>query len=223
MSLYLVKTPSIIKSIFKNLVWSFADTEKKLYLTFDDGPTPAFTPFILQQLKKYQAKATFFCVGNNIEKYPEIFQQIIDEGHSVGNHTFNHLNGWKTNTAVYLKNIEISEKYIEVNSNFNPSASSGQAIQHSKLFRPPYGKMTLSQVKKLRTQGYKIIMWDVLSGDFDSSISDEKVLKNVLNHTKNGSIIVLHDHQKAYKNLQYCLPKILENYNRLGFTFEKII
>ncbi|MDO9261559.1 MAG: polysaccharide deacetylase family protein [Flavobacteriaceae bacterium] len=207
MNLYLVKTPNLIKTIFKDLVWSFSNLDKKLYLTFDDGPTPEITNFILAELKKMNAKATFFCVGENVKKYPAIFQQIIDDGHSVGNHTFNHLNGWKTSTAVYLKNIEVSEKYFEGNS---------------KLFRPPYGKITLSQVKKLRTKGYQIIMWDVLSGDFNKSISPEKVMNNVLNNTQNGSIIVFHDHQKAHKNLAYCLPKILDYYSNLGFTFEKI-
>ena len=214
MAFYLVKTPNFIQSLFKDLVWSFTDTEKKLYLTFDDGPTPEITPFILAELKKINAKATFFCVGGNIEKHPTIFQQILNDGHSVGNHTFNHLNGWKTSSSLYLKNIENLEKYFNEKSKVK--------IQNSKLFRPPYGKITLSQVKKLRTQGYQIIMWDVLSGDFDVNISKEKVLDTILKNTENGSIIVMHDHQKAFKNLAYCLPKILDYYSNLGFTFEKI-
>lgn len=222
MHFYLVKTPNFIKSLFKDLVWSFTNAEKKIYLTFDDGPTPEITHFILQQLKHYQAKATFFCVGENIKKFPEVFQQIIDEGHAVGNHTNNHLNGWKTTSFNYLKNMEDFEIYFNENSKFNPSASSEQAIQNSKLFRPPYGKITLSQVKKIKSQGYQIIMWDVLSGDFDIKISKEKVLDNILKTTVNGSIIVMHDHQKAKEKLTYCLPIILKHYTSLGFTFEKI-
>ncbi len=214
MNLYLVKTPNLIKTIFKDLVWSFSNLEKKIYLTFDDGPTPEITQFILAELKKINAKATFFCVGENVKKYPEIFKQIINDGHAVGNHTFNHLNGWKTTTSRYLKNIEDSEKYFDENSKFK--------IQNSKLFRPPYGKIKFSQIKKLQENGFKIIMWDVLSGDFDLSISPEKVLKNVINNTQNGSVIVFHDHQKSIEKLHYCLPKILTYYSNLGFAFEKI-
>ncbi|MDP3353681.1 MAG: polysaccharide deacetylase family protein [Flavobacteriaceae bacterium] len=214
MHFYIVKTPNFIKSFFKDLVWSFTNSEKKLYLTFDDGPTSEITPFILEQLKKHNAKATFFCVGENIDKFPAIFQQIIEEGHTVGNHTNNHLNGWKTTTSIYLKNIEDSEKYFNENPKFK--------IQNSKLLRPPYGKIRFSQINKLKEKGFKIIMWDVLSGDFDINISKEKVLNNILKNTVNGSIIVMHDHHKADEKLQYCLPIILKHYTSLGFTFEKI-
>ncbi|MDP2088706.1 MAG: polysaccharide deacetylase family protein [Flavobacteriaceae bacterium] len=211
MSLYLVKTPNFIKSLFKDLVWSFTISEKKLYLTFDDGPTPEITPFILQQLKQFNAKATFFCVGENVEKYPEIFQQIISEGHSVGNHTNNHLNGWKTNTIDYLNNIEIAQ--IEIQKHL---------VSETKLFRPPYGKIKLSQIKKLQKKGFEIVMWNVLSGDFDSSISKEKVYQNIIKNTENGSIIVLHDHQKAIKNVKFALPLLIKYYQSLGFTFKPI-
>lgn len=211
MHLYLVKTPRFIQSLFKDLVWSFSTSEKKLYLTFDDGPTPEITSFILQQLENYNAKATFFCVGENIEKHPEIFKQILHNGHAVGNHTHNHLNGWKTSTQHYIKNIDIAQNIIEKH-------------HHSKtnLFRPPYGKIKRSQIKELKNKGYKIIMWDILSGDFDINISTEKTFKNILRNTKNGSIIVMHDHQKSLEKLNYCLPKILEHYTNLGYTFEKI-
>lgn len=211
MHFYLVKTPNFIKSFFKDLVWSFTISEKKLYLTFDDGPTPETTLFILAQLKKYNAKATFFCVGENIEKHSVIFNQIIDEGHAVGNHTKNHLNGWKTGTLKYIENIEKTQKTIE-----------NQYLSNTKLFRPPYGKIKFSQIKKLRENGYKIIMWDILSGDFDVDISKERVLNNILKNTVNGSIIVMHDHQKAKDKLQYSLPIILKHYTSLGFSFEKI-
>lgn len=214
MHLYLVKTPNYIKSFFKDLVWSFTISEKKLYLTFDDGPSPEITLYILEQLKKYNAKATFFCVGENIIKYPNTYQQIIDNGHAVGNHTHNHLNGWKTPTSKYLKNIKESDKYMNENSSFK--------IQNTKLFRPPYGKIKFSQIKELKNNGFKIIMWDVLSGDFDKNISNEKVLNNILKSTVNGSIIVMHDHQKSITKLQYCLPKILNHYINLGYCFEKI-
>lgn len=211
MHFYLVKTPNFIKSFFKDLIWSFTISKKKLYLTFDDGPTPEITLFILEQLKKYNAKATFFCVGENIEKHPTIFNQIVDEGHAVGNHTKNHLNGWKTGTLKYVENIEKTQKTIE-----------NQYFSNTKLFRPPYGKIKFSQIKKLREIGYKIIMWDILSGDFDVDISNEQVLNNILKNTVNGSIIVMHDHQKAKDKLQYSLPIILKHYTSLGFSFEKI-
>ncbi|MCM2301011.1 MAG: polysaccharide deacetylase family protein [Flavobacteriaceae bacterium] len=211
MHFYLVKTPNFIKSLYKDLVWSFTVSEKKLYLTFDDGPTPEITLFILEQLKNYNAKATFFCVGENIEKHPAIFKKIIDEGHTVGNHTNNHLNGWKTKTLDYIDNIEKAQKKL-IN----------QYLSKTKLFRPPYGKIKFSQIEKLKENGYKIIMWDILSGDFDIGISKEQVLNNILKNTVNGSIIVMHDHQKAKDKLQYCLPIILKHYTSLGFSFEKI-
>lgn len=211
MSLYLVKTPNFIKSLFKDLVWSFTTSEKKIYLTFDDGPTPEITNYILEQLKLHQAKATFFCVGENIEKHPSIFSKIIIEGHSVGNHTHNHLKGWKTNNTSYIENIEKAQITIQKNSSIT-----------SKLFRPPYGKIGYFQSKKLKKRGHKIIMWDVLSGDFDLKITAEKTLKNVLNNVQNGSIVVFHDHQKAYEKLQYCLPIILNHYSSLGYSFEQI-
>jgi peptidoglycan/xylan/chitin deacetylase (PgdA/CDA1 family) len=211
MHFYLVKTPNFIKSFFKDLVWSFTNSEKKLYLTFDDGPTSEITHFILEQLKKYNAKATFFCVGENIDKFPTIFQQIIDDGHAVGNHTNNHLNGWKTNALDYIFNINEAQNKFEK-----------YQLLKTHLFRPPYGKIKFSQIKKLKERGYKIIMWDILSGDFDINISKEKVLNNILKSTVNGSIIVMHDHQKANEKLQYCLPIILKHYTNLGYTFEKI-
>jgi peptidoglycan/xylan/chitin deacetylase (PgdA/CDA1 family) len=215
MSFYWIKTNFFIKKIFPNYIWDLPNTEKKIYLTFDDGPTPEITEWVLGQLKKHQAKATFFCIGNNIEKYPSIFSKIINEGHSIGNHTFNHLNGWKNSTENYLHNIALCKSEI---LNLNSKLLNLK----SPLFRPPYGKIKTAQSKKLRQLGYKIIMWDVLSADFDQSISPEKCLENVLSNVKTGSIIVFHDSVKALRNLEYALPKSLEILKKRGFEFDVI-
>ncbi len=208
MSCYWVKTNILVKKLFSHYVWAIPNTENKIYLTFDDGPTPKITEWVLQELKKYNAKATFFCIGNNIEKHPEIFEKIVSNGHSIGNHTFNHWNGWKTSTEDYLENVALGEI----------------AISNSKstFFRPPYGKIKASQVKKLRQLGYQIILWDVLSGDFDTQISPEKCLENVLKNVKSGSIIVFHDSVKAFPNLEYTLPKALQYWTKKGFVCDAI-
>ncbi|MCF8321762.1 MAG: polysaccharide deacetylase family protein [Flavobacterium sp.] len=208
MSLYWIKTNALIKKIFSNYVWSIPNSENKIYLTFDDGPTPIITDWVLDELEKQDAKATFFCIGNNIEKHPEIFAKTINKGHAVGNHTFNHLNGWKVNTKKYVENTKICETAI-----YN---------LQSKIFRPPFGKIKISQSIKLRSLGYKIIMWDVLSADFDNTISPEKCLKNVLKNVESGSIIVFHDSKKAYKNLSYTLPKALKYWKEKGLVFDVI-
>lgn len=215
MSFYWIKTNSVIKKIFSNYIWDVSNTENKIYLTFDDGPIPEITEWVLEELKKHNAKATFFCIGNNIEKHPEIFEKVINEGHSVGNHTFNHLNGWKTSTEDYLENAKLGEASI---SNLKSEIYNLQ----SKLFRPPYGKIKTSQAKKLQQLGYKIIMWDVLSADYDTSISPEKCLDNVLKNVTSGSIIVFHDSIKAFPNLEYTLPKALKYWAAKGFVFEKL-
>ena len=207
MKFYLIKTPSFIKFIFNNWIWHFSAKKKVIYLTFDDGPTPEITDWVLNELKKHEAKATFFCIGKNIEKYPKLFRKIIKEKHAVGNHTNNHLNGWKTTTEAYLKNTEDSEKYF---------------AENSKLFRPPYGKLKLSQSKQIRKKGYKIVMWDVLSADFDVKISKEKCLENVVRNIQNGSIVAFHDSIKAAEKLKFVLPQILEYYTDKGFTFKRI-
>lgn len=214
MSFYWIKTNALIKKLFSNYVWDIPNTENKIYLTFDDGPTPEITDWVLQELEKFNAKATFFCIGNNIEKHPEIFDKVIAEGHSIGNHTYNHLNGWKTSTREYIENSGhwsvISSQNYQLNT------------EHYKLFRPPYGKIKPSQSKKLRQNGYKIIMWDVLSADFNSDISKEKCLENVKKNVKSGSIIVFHDSVKAFSNLEYTLPKALQYWKEKGFVFESI-
>jgi len=215
MSFYWIKTNALIKKIFSNYIWDVSNTENKIYLTFDDGPIPEITEWVLEELKKHDAKATFFCIGHNIEKHPEIFEKVINEGHSVGNHTFNHLNGWKTSTEKYLENTKLCEASI---SNLQSKIYNLK----SKLFRPPYGKIKTSQAKKLRQLGYKIIMWDVLSADYDTTITPEKCLENVLQNVIPGSIIVFHDSVKAFPNLEYTLPKALKYWKNKGFVFEKL-
>lgn len=213
MSFYWVKTNRLIKRVFRNFIWHLPNKEKKVYLTFDDGPTPEVTEWALNVLKAHNIKATFFCIGNNIEKYPDIFQKVIDGGHAIGNHTYNHLNGWNTDNNTYFDNIAAAEKSI---MDRLPS------FLQNKLFRPPYGKIKASQSAEVRKQGYKIIMWDVLSADFDQAITQEKCLNNVIENTCEGSIIIFHDSVKAYTNLSYALPKAIEYLKNKGFIFDKI-
>jgi len=213
MKAFWIKTNWFIKTIFPNYIWRMPTCEKIVYLTFDDGPTPEITNWVLNQLQKFEAKATFFCVGNNIEKNPAIFNQIIADGHTIGNHTFNHVKGWNTSANDYVNEVEKCEETIE---------KSSVKRQKSRLFRPPYGKIKPSQAKLLRSKGYKIIMWDVLSGDYDTTISKEKCLKNVLHHVESGSIIVFHDSVKAFPNLEYTLPKTLSFLTEKGYKMKAI-
>ena len=213
MAFYWVKTNRFIKWLFPKFIWHLPNEEKTVYLTFDDGPTPEVTAWVLDVLKAHNIKAIFFCIGSNIEKHPAIFKRIIDEGHTVGNHTYNHFNGWKTDNNTYFKNIKETENVIV---NDMP-----QFVSH-KLFRPPYGKIKASQAAEVRRQGYKIIMWDVLSADFDQTITPEKCLKNVINNTRRGSVIIFHDSVKASKNLMFALPKAIEYLKKNKFRFAKI-
>jgi peptidoglycan-N-acetylglucosamine deacetylase len=214
MDFYWIKTNAIIKRLFSNQIWDIPNTEKKVYLTFDDGPTPEITEWVLSILKEQDVKATFFCIGDNIRKYPNLFQKVTSEGHSIGNHTFNHLQGWKTSNREYLENVRFCENVIKQKTT--------DGVLQSKLFRPPYGKIRLSQSARLRKQGYKIIMWDVLSADFDIQVTPEKCLENVIKNTTQGSIIVFHDSKKAFKNLEYVLPKTIEILKEKGFRFDTI-
>ena len=221
MKAYWVKTNRVIKKLFSNYVWDIPNKENKIYLTFDDGPTPEVTAWVLDQLKKYHAKATFFCIGKNIEQHPEIFKKIIEKGHTIGNHTFNHLNGWKTNTNEYIENsVQCSVAINQLTG--HRTADCILNSEHCKLFRPPYGKIKRAQAKKLRQKGFKIIMWDVLSADFDQSITKEKCLNNVISNTQSGSIIVFHDSVKAFKNLEYVLPRALQYLAENNFSFETV-
>lgn len=194
-----VKTPVLLMKLFPGLIWHFSsrgeERENHLFLTFDDGPTPEVTPWVLDCLKEYGARGTFFCLGRNVEKYPEIYRQIINEGHAVGNHTYSHLKGWKTPNSEYFNDIRLAQQNID-----------------SRLFRPPYGRFSKSQIREIR-KDYEIVMWDVLSQDFDKSISPQKCLANVEAHIRPGSIIVFHDSVKARKNLYYVLPQLLEKYS----------
>lgn len=218
MQLYLVRTPIFIQQIFNKYYWSFSflkSSEKVIYLTFDDGPTPKITEWTLNTLKQYNATATFFCIGKNIKNHPNIVKKIIEGGHNIGNHTYNHLNGWKNNTETYLKNIELTENCIQSEINKKTKNS-------TLLFRPPYGKIKRKQANLLLKKGYKIIMWNVLSADFDQKITPQKCLTNVISNTKNGSIIVFHDSVKATANLKYALPKVLAHFSKKGYEFKHI-
>ena len=203
--IYLAKTPTFVNKLFPRYNWRISKHPKCLYLTFDDGPIPEITPWVLDTLKDFNAKATFFCIGENVINNPNIFKRIIDEGHSVGNHTFNHLNGWQVKNSKYLENVALCNKIVQ-----------------SKLMRPPYGQIRNAQAKELIKLGYKIIMWDVLSWDFSNKVSYKKCLNNVVNNVQGGSIIVFHDNLKAEKNLKYSLPKCLAQLQRLNYTFEPI-
>ncbi|MCK4664248.1 MAG: polysaccharide deacetylase family protein [Bacteroidales bacterium] len=196
--------PGIIKKIYHKLLWSFKGTPKELFLTFDDGPTPEITQWVLDELEKFNAKATFFCLGRNVEKHPEIYNKIINNGHSVGNHTYSHLNGWKTKVNEYLEDVELAKQFID-----------------SKLYRPPYGKLKPLQKRGLLEQ-FKIVMWDVLSGDYDIKTDKNKCLENIINFSKSGSVIVMHDSVKAKENLYYVLPKILEYFSDKDYCFSSI-
>jgi peptidoglycan/xylan/chitin deacetylase (PgdA/CDA1 family) len=199
---FFVKTNWLIRLLFPKYTWKISNTEKVIFLTFDDGPTPEITQWVINELKKYNAKATFFCIGENIKKYPDIFLKITQEKHAIGNHTFNHLNGWKTDCEKYLENIELC---TEVTSKHIPFTN--------KLFRPPYGKIKKKQAKQIISSGYKVIMWDVISYDFDNTISKD---------IESGSIIVFHDSKKAWVNLEYSLPKTLEYLHKNGFTCKSL-
>lgn len=185
-------------------LWRVPVREKVLYLTFDDGPVPEITPWVLDTLQEWGARATFFCVGDNVRKHPEVFDRLLRSGHALGNHTFNHLNGWKTPLAVYLENIEKC-----------------RAVLPSRLFRPPYGLMTPAQIRQVR-RGFRIVMWEVLSWDINPAVSPEKCLENVLSNARPGSVVVLHDSLKSARNLRFVLPEILRHFTGLGYRFEGI-
>jgi peptidoglycan-N-acetylglucosamine deacetylase len=202
--LYAVKTPWWLKKLYRRCIWHLpSGGEKTLYLTFDDGPHPTITPFVLQQLAQYGAKASFFCIGQNVERFPDIYRQVLAAGHRVGNHTQHHLNGWTTEDEQYLQDVATAAGHIG-----------------SDLFRPPYGRIRFSQLKKMRD--YRVVMWSVLSGDFDTGITAEQCLRNVVRHAKSGDIIVFHDSEKAFERLKGSLPVVLQHFGQLGYVFKAI-
>jgi peptidoglycan/xylan/chitin deacetylase (PgdA/CDA1 family) len=202
--MYLVKTPRLLKSLYPELTWNKSRDNHCIYLTFDDGPIPIVTPYVLNILKQYEAKATFFCIGDNVNKHPDIFEQVKKDGHAIGNHTYSHLKGWKTEDKTYTQNFLKADELL-----------------HANLFRPPYGRIKKSQIKLLKQAkpGIELIMWDVLSGDFDINLKPEICLRNVLKNTENGSIIVFHDSLKAFDRLEYVLPRAMEVWSGMGYEF----
>lgn len=203
-TVYLVKTPNIVQSLWPRFLWRVPTQERVLYLTFDDGPIPEVTPWVLDVLKEFNAKATFFCVGENVRRYPEIYQRILAEGHSTGNHTYNHLNGWKTKTLDYLKNVRRCAHLVR-----------------SNLFRPPYGRLSPCQHASLERH-YTIVLWDVLSGDFDQNVDAQQCLENIVENSASGSIIVLHDNIKTAEKLCFVLPELLRHFTQQGYRFEEL-
>jgi peptidoglycan/xylan/chitin deacetylase (PgdA/CDA1 family) len=200
-----------MRAIYPNFLWRIPTQEKEIYLTFDDGPIPEITEFVSEELNKYQAKATFFCIGDNIQKYPNVFQKLVNEQHTIGNHTFNHLKGWDTENTAYLENFKKCRVEIEKNN----------TTKFTTLFRPPYGRIKKSQAKEI-LKTHQIVMWDVLSGDYDQNFAKDKVLSKTIKYTEQGSIVLFHDSLKASKNMMYALPRVLEHFSERGFTFKSL-
>ncbi|MBC7935245.1 MAG: polysaccharide deacetylase family protein [Rhizobacter sp.] len=204
---YLVKTPTWVKKLYPKRTWEITGSGKEIFLSFDDGPHPVHTGFVLDELRKYNAKATFFCIGKNVAEHPEVYRRIVEEGHAIGNHTHNHLNAWKVKDGAYLNNIDMARRYID-----------------SNLFRPPYGKINSFLVNQLLSPAYSLrtIMWTVLSGDFDTRITNARCLENVLLHAKEGSIVVFHDSDKAQERMRFALPEVLKYFSEKGFVFSAV-
>lgn len=202
--MYLAHVPTIVQKLFGAFTWQGHAPGKRVYLTFDDGPIPEVTPWVLDLLAAYDARATFFCVGENVGRYPALFARLRADGHAVGNHTHNHLSGWDTDVDAYLANVDACAHLVD-----------------SRLFRPPYGRLSLRKACRLR-QDYRIVMWDVLSGDFDTSLTGRACVANVLDNVRAGSIVVFHDSLKAEPNLRYALPRVLKSLSREGFRFEAL-
>ena len=197
-----VQTPKFIQALFPSLIWRKETKNKEVWLTFDDGPTPEVTPWILAILKKENVKATFFLVGKQIEQYPALLGDIINGGHVIANHSYSHKNGWLTSKKKYVTDVKKCQELMPLN----------------QLFRPPYGKITKVQISELKTK-YKIILWDVLAWDFQQKTTPKKVQKNILKNTRSGSIIVLHNNRKSFKNLQSILAETIKNLKEKGFSF----
>jgi peptidoglycan/xylan/chitin deacetylase (PgdA/CDA1 family) len=202
--MFLHKTNFLLRAFYPRFAWRVPTREKVIYLTFDDGPIPDVTEFVLETLQNHQAKATFFCIGDNVKKHPGIFQQVHQAGHSIGNHTFNHLNGWKTEDEPYLENIRKCQQ---------------QLGQPTRLFRPPYGRLKRSQGHEV-LKTHDVIMWDVLTGDFSLSLQPEVVLQKTLKYTEPGSIILFHDSLKAWPRMSYALPRVISHFSERGYRFD---
>jgi len=200
----IVRPPSLLTRALHRMTWDLKGELREVYLTFDDGPTPVVTPWVLNQLARAGAKATFFCLGRNVDKYPDLYRQILSSGHSVGNHSYSHLKGFRSSVRRYMDDIRLASGLID-----------------SKLFRPPYGRIYPGQVRAV-LQEYDIIMWDVLSIDYNNGLTGERVYQNVVKNVKEGSIIVFHDSEKASDNLYYALPRTLEFLRQEGFLMKAL-
>ena len=227
MKLFRPKYPAVLKLLYPGRL-SKLDTKNALYLTFDDGPVPEATLWVLDVLEEYNAKATFFCIGDNVKKHPDIFIRILREDHAVGNHTYNHLNGWQTSVSAYTNNTRDAEEIMskigeKETEGYNPGIKNSElSTPNFQLFRPPYGRIKNSQARALKQEGYKIIMWDVISGDYNSDFSAENCFRNVVDNAESGSIIVFHDSKKAFRNLKIILPQVLEYYSEKGMEFRSL-
>lgn len=200
----IAKIPRILSRAFNSLTWKLPSENKEVYLTFDDGPTPEVTEWVLDQLQKHKARATFFCLGNNVEKHPALYKRILDEDHTVGNHSYSHIKGFRSSTDEYIEDVKKGSEFID-----------------SKLFRPPYGRILPKQVRQLNKM-YTIVMWSVLSVDYNQKLSGQQVVRNVVENVKPGSIIVFHDSIKASKNLYYALPEVLSYLTENGYSMQPI-
>jgi peptidoglycan/xylan/chitin deacetylase (PgdA/CDA1 family) len=203
--MYLIRTPALIQHLFPSLLWRNEAHGKELFLTFDDGPVPEITPWVLDLLKAYDAHATFFCVGENVSRYPDIYRRIVTEGHTAGNHTYNHISGWNHDLEAYLHNVSTCAELVD-----------------SNLFRPPYGRLGRKQARLLISHHYRIVMWDVLSGDFDRDLDPEQCYRNVIDNAHAGSIIVFHDSVKAEANMRWALPKVIDYFAQRDFAFKAL-
>ncbi len=199
-----VRPPALLRRIYPRLTWRMPATDRSLYLTFDDGPTPGVTETVLDLLAAHDARATFFCIGRNVDNHPALFGRIRAAGHSTGNHTYHHLNGWKSADTLYFDSVERT-----------------RALVHSPLFRPPYGRIRFSQLRLLAPR-YRIVMWSVLSYDYDNRVTRERCLQNVVRHAGPGSIVVFHDSVKAADTLEWVLPRVLQHFSEKGFRFSAI-
>ena len=215
--MHFFSVPSTIQWLIPSCTWRKVGQEKVIYLTFDDGPHPEITAWVIDELKKYQIKATFFCVGDNLKKHPETAKQLLTEGHQIGNHTMHHIKGWKHKNVDYLKDIEDCDTEIrKIHEQLNDEKA------QPRLFRPPYGQIKPSQIKLLREKGYEIIQWSDLSCDYDKHLNCEKSLSALVKNAKPGSIVVFHDSEKAEIQLKQILPSYLEAMLAEGFTFETL-